>query len=891
MAQWGTTDQTTTTQPGQAIPQAPATETQNLVFIDGAVSGAAALAAGVAPGTTAILLDPSQDGLSQIAAYLAAHPDAAITGLALVGDGADGMLRLGNSVLTAASLAAQAAVLASIGAALAPSATVALYGCDIAEDATGVSFINQLSAALGGVAVVAASHLVGAAANGGNFVLDTQTSPTVTPGFFTAAALSAYSGTLALSNSQLLFTSSSVLASNNRIEQFGVAGQSIISGSPANITTNAGVASVKYRSAALDSAAGTVFVVNTASPNANNQILSGTLGGRLTPLLATYPYNQVYSVAVNPQTATLYFGGILTPSSGYAINAVSESGGTASQIATENNGPVNQLAIDVGHNLLFAADGSVIAGVELQAINLTTTQTNTDASNSGIRGSVGGVALLGNTLYFSVVNTNGGGSAYAGIYATTVTFSGIADSATASFSTPTRVVAGPTGFNTYYTALAADPSTNTLYADEMNGGSTDANMVAFDTTNFASSTTLIPFTANSGVYPQPFGLTIDTQPVVTISGATTYTLGGAAIAAQPGLTVTDPVYANLASASVAITAGLVSGDTLAATTTGTSITASYDAGTGVLTLTGNDTLANYQQVLASVTFTTTSATIGTRSLTWTVSDGLITSTAPVSTITLQTACYCSGSLILTEDGEMPVERLRVGQRVRTRNGDLRPVQWIGQRRIALTRHPRPQDVMPVRIQAGAFGPGLPTQALSLSPDHAVYLDGALIPIRYLINGASIQQDMRPSVHYFHIELDRHDILLANGLPAESYLDTGNRAAFANGGSTIQLHPNFALKIWDSQACAPLVRDGVELEAARSYLLHQAEQLGHRTTSEPDLRAIVNGWEIRGTRDGHTYRFPLPPGARTVRLQSRSTVPAQLYDANPDHRRLGIPSPT
>ncbi len=425
----------------------------------------------------------------------------------------------------------------------------------------------------------------------------------------------------------------------------------------------------------------------------------------------------------------------------------------------------------------------------------------------------------------------------------------------------------------------------------MNGGSTDANMVAFDTTNFASSTTLIPFTANSGVYPQPFGLTIDTQPVVTISGATTYTLGGAAIAAQPGLTVTDPVYANLASASVAITAGLVSGDTLAATTTGTSITASYDAGTGVLTLTGNDTLANYQQVLASVTFTTTSATIGTRSLTWTVSDGLITSTAPVSTITLQTACYCSGSLILTEDGEMPVERLRVGQRVRTRNGDLRPVQWIGQRRIALTRHPRPQDVMPVRIQAGAFGPGLPTQALSLSPDHAVYLDGALIPIRYLINGASIQQDMRPSVHYFHIELDRHDILLANGLPAESYLDTGNRAAFANGGSTIQLHPNFALKIWDSQACAPLVRDGVELEAARSYLLHQAEQLGHRTTSEPDLRAIVNGWEIRGTRDGHTYRFPLPPGARTVRLQSRSTVPAQLYDANPDHRRLGIPSPT
>lgn len=898
MAQWGRTDQTATATPDILVSEdiaAPAVNTAppdpvaltQLVFIDGAVTDAAALAAGVAPGTTAVILNASAGGVAQIAAYLAAHALSNLAAIAIVGDGADGMIRLGNSVLTAASLDAQAAALASIGAAVAPGGSLALYGCDVAQDASGLAFVDQLSSALGGIAVAAASHLLGAASRGGNFNLDTTTSPVATPVFFTAETVANYAGTLVLTSSQMLFSSASVLASNNRIEQFGVIGQSIVSGSAANVTTNTGVSSIKYRSVALDAAAGHVFVVNTISPNANNQILTGSLGGALTPLLPTYTYNQVYSVAVNPQTATLYFGGALTPTNGYAINSVSEAGGTATQVTTETNGPVNQLAIDVGHNLLFAADGSVVSGIELQAINLTTNQTNTDASNTQIHGQVAGVALLGNTLYFSVVNTNSNGAPYAGIYATTVTFSGVADSATASFGTPTRVVVGPTAFSTYYTSLAVDPTTNTLYANELNSGSTDANVVAFDTTNFASSTTLIPFTGNSGVYPQPFGLTIDTQPVVSVSGAVGFTLGGAAVAAQPTITVSDPVYSNLASASVAITTGLDAADTLAATTTGTAITANYNAATGVLSLAGNDTLANYQQVLASVTFATTSTSTASRSITWTVSDGLITSTSPVSTITMQAACYCAGSMILTEDGEVPVERLRAGQSVRTASGQLRRVHWVGHRRIALAKHPRPQDVMPVCIQPGAFGPNLPTAPLSLSPDHAVFFDGALIPIRYLINGASIRQEQPPSVHYFHIELDSHDILLANGLPAESYLDTGNRAAFANGGTTLQLHPNFALQIWDRQACAPLVRDGAELEAARSYLLHRAEALGHTTTCEPDLRAIVNGQEIRGTRHGSTHRFPLPPGAATVRLQSRSAVPAQMYDANADHRRLGV----
>jgi len=73
----------------------------------------------------------------------------------------------------------------------------------------------------------------------------------------------------------------------------------------------------------------------------------------------------------------------------------------------------------------------------------------------------------------------------------------------------------------------------------------------------------------------------------------------------------------------------------------------------------------------------------------------------------------------------------------------------------------------------------------LSPDHSVFVNGVLIPIRYLVTGAAIAQEPRERVAYFRVELAHHDILFAAGLAAESYLDTGNRSTFANGGPAIE----------------------------------------------------------------------------------------------------------
>ncbi|MEJ0020801.1 MAG: Hint domain-containing protein [Acetobacteraceae bacterium] len=185
-----------------------------------------------------------------------------------------------------------------------------------------------------------------------------------------------------------------------------------------------------------------------------------------------------------------------------------------------------------------------------------------------------------------------------------------------------------------------------------------------------------------------------------------------------------------------------------------------------------------------------------------------------STITTSAPCFLAGTRILTPRGEIQVERLRAGAAVTTQSGGSRKVRWLGHRSIRTAGHPHPEAVLPVRIAAGAFGERLPRRDLYLSPDHAVFAEGVLVPIKYLINGATIVQVARRTARYWHVELDAHDILLAEGLPAESYLETGGRAQFANGGVVAALHPNFASLAWEAGGCAPLAVAGPAVERLR-----------------------------------------------------------------------------
>jgi len=184
-------------------------------------------------------------------------------------------------------------------------------------------------------------------------------------------------------------------------------------------------------------------------------------------------------------------------------------------------------------------------------------------------------------------------------------------------------------------------------------------------------------------------------------------------------------------------------------------------------------------------------------------------------------CYAKGTRILTEDGEVPVEDLTVGQFVINASGELVPIKWIGRRRVDCRRHPAPHKARPVRIGAGSLGPELPKRDLVVSPQHAIFVNNVLIPAKYLINGLNVTQDRVDAVEYYHVELPRHDLLIAEGLPAESYLENNDRDMFENHEGPIVLHPSFSGWAWDALGCAELKVTGPEVEAARLTLLANA----------------------------------------------------------------------
>ena len=145
-------------------------------------------------------------------------------------------------------------------------------------------------------------------------------------------------------------------------------------------------------------------------------------------------------------------------------------------------------------------------------------------------------------------------------------------------------------------------------------------------------------------------------------------------------------------------------------------------------------------------------------------------------------CFLAGTRVLTSHGEVPIEELAAGDLVETLNGPL-PVKWVGRRtfkKVGMSSwHPR---VAPIRIARRSLDDQYPLRDLYLSPEHSLFIDGFLIPVKYLVNGRSIApaaMDESECLRYFHIELDTHEVIFANGAPAETLQVTAGREAFAN----------------------------------------------------------------------------------------------------------------
>ncbi|MGC8476379.1 MAG: Hint domain-containing protein [Acetobacteraceae bacterium] len=367
----------------------------------------------------------------------------------------------------------------------------------------------------------------------------------------------------------------------------------------------------------------------------------------------------------------------------------------------------------------------------------------------------------------------------------------------------------------------------------------------------------------------------------TISGSDTIAFAGSGAAGvivldQPGATLTNAVQ------------NLSGGDIIALRNFTTISGASVDGSTITVSGTVGVSQAIYQ--LTDVGFATGSS-----------QNLLVTSVIDPSTggtvQAIEVACFAAGTRLAAASGTITVERLRAGDVLRTAGGALRPVRWVGHRSIDLTRHPDPRRAQPIRVCADAFADGVPSRDLLLSPDHAVFDRGRLIPIRLLVNGATITRETRRrKITYYHVELDSHDLLLAEGLPAESFLDCGNRGIFENAAEPLILHPDFydpaaqaARRL--AASCAPLT-DSAELVAPVWWrLADRAVALGGRMpepafTADPALSVRADGRTfLPVAREGSVYRFALPAGPTT--LVSRSAYPQDATPWIEDQRRLGV----
>jgi hypothetical protein len=195
------------------------------------------------------------------------------------------------------------------------------------------------------------------------------------------------------------------------------------------------------------------------------------------------------------------------------------------------------------------------------------------------------------------------------------------------------------------------------------------------------------------------------------------------------------------------------------------------------------------------------------------------------------ASFAASSRIRAARGEIAAEHLQPGDLVvAVRRGGFAAVHAVRCRRVRPRDLPRPWTAAPVRVCAHAFGWDRPCRDLLLSPDHAVYVDGVLFRAADLLNGVTIVRQDVAEVAYAQIELDRHDVLIADGLPVESFRD--------NGGDD----DSPERRQWDADACAQLVWQGPKLAATRLALAAQAARLGYRPDSGfadgPAVRALL-----------------------------------------------------
>jgi hypothetical protein len=250
-----------------------------------------------------------------------------------------------------------------------------------------------------------------------------------------------------------------------------------------------------------------------------------------------------------------------------------------------------------------------------------------------------------------------------------------------------------------------------------------------------------------------------------------------------------------------------------------------------------------------------------------------------------TPCYLRGTRIRTPKGEVAVESLRIGDLIVTKGGDMLPIKWIGRRSYHDWLAMGNPEVQPILFKAGSIADHVPARDLYVSPEHAMFLDGMLIPAQHLVNGVSIlKAEGMEEIEYFHFEFYRHVVIYAEGAAAESFVDDDSRMLFHNADEYRRLYLDEPRGRY-TEFCAPRVEAGAALETLHHRLMARAERLLPDGTAagapvrqgylDRATRTVVEGWAFAGEGEAPVRLAILVNGAvigQTVADRYRPDLP-------------------
>jgi hypothetical protein len=619
---------------------------QSLLFVDGGVADYQTLVAGVSSGTEVHVLDSSQDAVTQITNTLLGR--SGISSLHIVSHGEAGSLDFGGSRLNLSDLPEYAAQLQSWGKALADDADILLYGCNVAQGELGKAFTSILSQ-LTGADVAASDDLTG---SGGDWDLEVSTG---------------------IIESKLVLNNSTRQVFDQTGQNLGVIDfQSLqqSGSSTANVTSPYIEDGYQVIGPSLR-----FFQTEESRYTGSTSLFSDAVGGTLTLSRQDGQAFGLDSIVLSE------LNGSQSPGANVTFTGNLQGGGTVSQAFTLDgtfgrqtfnfSSSFNNLtSIQWQQNSPFHQfdDISTLEQIDFQSLQ----QSGSSTANVTSPYTEDGYQVIGPSLRFFQTEESrytGSTSLFSDAVGGTLTLSRQDGQA---FAMKSIVLSELNG--------SQSPGANVTFTGNLQGGGTVSQAFTLDGTfgrqtfNFSSSfnnLTSIQWQQNSPFhqFDDIFAVGLfNNPPVLDLNGPTTgtgYTAifteggsgGGIAVVDSSNLSLADSDGTTIASATVTLTNPLNgTAESLAANAGSTGIIVNYNSGTGVLSLSGTSSIANYQQVLRTVTYNNTSLNPSTapRTINFVVNDGInnsatATSTVNVTAVNNAPTVIAPSAIAVTED--------------------------------------------------------------------------------------------------------------------------------------------------------------------------------------------------------------------------------------------------